>query len=125
MLRLNLSFVQQDYVGTQPEEAPEIEKRMAALRTDSTKNYYKDTSMRHSYNEPKVDEHLQGNTTRYGCNSKKHQVNFSSIRFKSDSPWIGSLATKMYCLVRGHVSFRLLTSCLSVSDCSVKSLCKI
>ncbi|KAL5267212.1 hypothetical protein ACHWQZ_G004305 [Mnemiopsis leidyi] len=80
------SSYQQDYVGTQPEEAPEIEKRMAALRTDSTKNYYKDTSMRHSYNEPKVDEHLQGNTTRYGCNSKKHQSAVGIVPTVQSSP---------------------------------------
>ena len=64
---------QYDYLGTQPEEAPEIECRMAALRSACKKDYYKGTSMRHAYTQPKVDENLQGNTSRYGCNSKKNQ----------------------------------------------------
>ncbi|XP_063685978.1 testis-expressed protein 26-like isoform X2 [Bolinopsis microptera] len=80
------SSYQQDYLGTQPEEAGDIEERMAALRTDSKKNYYKDTSMRHSYNEPKVDENLQGNTTRYGCNGKKHKSAIGIVPTVQHSP---------------------------------------
>jgi len=64
---------QYDYIGTQPEEAPEIAQRMKALRSANKKQYFTGTSMRHTYTVPKVDSLLQGNTSRYGCNSKKNQ----------------------------------------------------
>jgi len=80
------SSYQQDYLGTQPEDAPEIEERMAALRTASTKSFYEDTSMRHSYVKPMVDKNLQGNTSRYGCNSKKHQSAIGIVPAVQHSP---------------------------------------
>ena len=88
----NNSLLQYDYIGTQPEEAPEIEQRMKALRSASKKPYYTGTSMRHTYTVPKVDSLLQGNTSRYGCNSKKNQVSQSSLHIVFGSPGQASIS---------------------------------